>query len=118
MSETMSNAFSGFETRLKKIDRNHTRLARGYKSRVSRDGLIVFKPVRRQRGIPLRAIVFLVVGFFVFKGVVMAHIGGAIYEQRVAALQNGTMVEKAGAFAMQPDPISIGIAQKLHYIFK
>ena len=113
MSDTMSNSFAGFEARLKKIDRKRTRLAQGYKGTVSRDGLIVFRPTRRQRGIPLRAIVFLIVGFFVFKGMVMAHTGATIYNQRVDALQTGTLVEQAGAFAMQSDPISIGIAQKL-----
>ena len=113
MSETMSDSFAGFEARLKKLDRKHTRLAQGYKGTVSRDGLIVFRPTRRQRGIPLRAIVMLVVGFFVFKGMVMAHTGAAIYDARVDALKSGTMIEQAGAFAMQSDPITVGIAQQL-----
>lgn len=117
MSGAMTN-FAGFEARLKKIDRKRTRMAHGYKGAVSRDGLIVFRPARRQRGIPLRAIVLLIVGFFVFKGMVMAHTGASIYDERVAALQNGTVIEQAGAFVMQSDPITIGIAQQLRPIFK
>ncbi len=112
MSNTMTN-FAGFEARLKKIDRRRTRLAQGYKGTVTRDGLIVFRPSRRQRGIPLRAVVLLIVGFFVFKGMVMAHTGTTIYDERVDALQAGTMVEQAGAFLMQSDPVTLGIAQQL-----
>ena len=112
MSNTMSN-YAGFEARLKKIDRKRTRMAQGYKGTVTRDGLIVFRPSRRQRGIPLRAVVLLVVGFFVFKGMVMAHTGSTIYAERVAALKEGTLVEQAGAFVMQTDPITVGIAQQL-----
>ena len=105
--------YAGFEARLKKIDRKRTRMAHGYKGSVNKDGLIVFRPARRQRGIPLRAVVLLIVGFFVFKGMVMAHTGSTIYGERVAALQEGTLVEQAGAFLMQTDPITIGIAQQL-----
>ncbi len=113
MSDTMSESFAGFEARLKKLDRKRMKLARGYKGSVGRDGLIVFRPTRRQRGIPLRAFVMLVVGFFVFKGMVMAHTGAAIYDERVNALASGTMIEQAGAFAMQSDPITTGIALQL-----
>lgn len=112
MSDTMTN-YAGFEARLKKIDRKRTRMAQGYRGSVDKDGLIVFRPSRRQRGIPLRAVVMLIVGFFVFKGMVMAHTGTSIYGERVAALQEGTVIEQAGAFVMQTDPITVGIAQQL-----
>ena len=113
MNKTMTNSFDGFESRLKKIDLKRAKMAQGYKGSVKKDGLIVFRPTRRQRGIPLRAVVMLIVGFFVFKGMVMAHTGSAIYAERIAALQSGTLVEQAGAFAMQSDPITVGIAQQL-----
>ncbi len=117
MSDTMTN-YAGFEARLKKLDRKRTRMAHGYKGTVSKDGLIVFRPARRQRGIPLRAVVLLIVGFFVFKGMVMAHTGSTIYGERVAALKEGTMVEQAGAFLMQTDPITVGIALQLRPFLK
>ncbi len=113
MTKMMTNSYDGFEARLKKIDLKRAKMAYGYKGSVNRDGLIVFRPTRRQRGIPLRAIVMLIVGFFVFKGMVMAHTGAATYGERIAALENGTLVEQAGAFAMQSDPITVGIAQQL-----
>lgn len=113
MSKTMSNSFAGFEARLKKLDRKRSKLAQGYKGSIGSDGLIVFRPVRRQRGIPLRAVVMLIVGFFVFKGMVLAHTGTATYGERIDALKNGTMIEQAGAFVMQSDPVTVGIALQL-----
>lgn len=109
----MSNTYQSFDSRLKNIDRTRTRLVHGYHSKVSKDGLIVFKPKRRKAGFPLRALVFVILGFFIFKGFILAHTGNAIYEQRIAKLQAGTVLEQAGAFVMQADPVTQSIAQKL-----
>lgn len=113
----MNELYYGFEARLKKIDRKRSKMAQGYKGTVSRDGLIVFRPSRRQRGVSLRAVVLLIAGFFLFKGMVMAHTGAAIYDERVAALNSGSLVEQAGAFVMQSDPVTQSIASKLRLIF-
>ncbi|SMC10734.1 hypothetical protein ROA7745_00541 [Roseovarius aestuarii] len=117
MNRTMTNSYDGFEDRLEKIDTKHAKMARGYKGTIDRDGLIVFRPVRRRAGVPVKAIVVLLIGFFVFKGMVMAHTGASIYEERVAALKNGTLIEQVGAFAMQPDPVTVGVATQLGHIF-
>lgn len=109
----MSDAYQGFEHRLRKIGRKRARLADGYVSKVGRDGLIVFKPRRRQGGISLRGLVFLVVGFFCFKGLIMAHLGAPLYEERVETLRSGSIVEQVGGFVMQPDPVTQSIAAKL-----
>ena len=50
----MSDVFQGFDTRLKKIDQKRTKLAKGYVSRVGRDGLIVLRPKRQNRSFPIR----------------------------------------------------------------
>ena len=109
----MSNAYQSFDSRLKNIDRSRTRLMSGYQSKVGKDGLIVFKPKARKKAVPLRAVVFLIVGFFVFKGFVLAHVGGTVYGNRLAALQEGTIVEQAGAYLMQADPVTQSIARKV-----
>lgn len=109
----MANAYQGFDKRLKKIGRDRARMAQGYTSRVGKDGLIVFSPKRRQGGFPIKGLLMLAVGFFVFKGIVLAHLGGSVYAQRVETLATGSVVEQAGAFMMQTDPISQGIA---HYV--
>ena len=109
----MSDSFQGFDARLKRIDRKHAKLANGYTARVSRDGLIIFRPKRRKPSISLRGIALLIVGFLCFKGIVMAHLGGTVYEDRLAALKEGTIVEQAGAFVMQGDPVTVYVAEKL-----
>ncbi|WP_306153665.1 hypothetical protein [Roseovarius sp. MMSF_3281] len=48
----------------------------------------------------------------------MAHIGGTIYAQRVATLQEGTIVERVGGFVMQPDVVTRAIATQLRPLLK
>ena len=114
----MSNAFQGFDTRLKRISRNRARMAQGYVGQVGRDGLIVFRPKRRSGGFPIKGLMLLVLGVFCFKGLILAHLGEQIYETRVASLAEGSVVEQAGAFVMQADPISLAIAQKVRPLVK
>lgn len=113
-----TNTYEGFDARLKKIDRNRARLANGYSAKVTSDGLIVFRPKRRAQGFSVRGLVFLVLGVFLFKAMILAHLGGAIYDQRVDALKSGTVVEQAGAFVMHKDPVSATIAQYLRPFVK
>ncbi|WP_120502283.1 hypothetical protein [Roseovarius sp. EL26] len=112
----MSGAFQDFDTRLKKIDRSHNRLAQGYDARVSKDGLIVFRPKRRQWSISLRGVALLIIGFLCFKGFILAHLGASTYDARIAALQEGTLIEQGGAYVMQVDPVSEAISMKLRPI--
>ena len=114
----MSNTFQGFDARLKKIDRNRVRLSNGYSAKVTKDGLIVFRPKSRSGGFSVRGLLFLIAGFFLFKAMIMAHLGGTTYDQRVGALEQGTMVEQAGAFVMQRDPVTVAIAEKLRPFLK
>ncbi len=122
MTSKMNDAaksYKTFDTRLKGIAKRKTRLESGYKSKVTKDGLIVFRPHRRTSGrISARGIFYLIFGFFLFKGMIMAHIGGTIYAQRVAALQEGTVVERVGGFVMQPDFVTQAIATQLRPLLK
>jgi len=114
----MSDAFQGFDTRLKSIDRKRARLERGYVSKVSKDGLIVFRPKRRKSGIPVRGIIYLVAGFIFFKAVVIAHLGPNLYEERLVQLSQGSTIEQVGAVAMQSDPLSMMLAGKLRAVLR
>ncbi|WP_135507253.1 hypothetical protein [Roseovarius aestuariivivens] len=109
----MTNAFDTFDSRLKKIDRNRTRLAQGYSAKVTNDGLIVFRPKRIKRSVPLQGLLFLIGGFFLFKAMILAGLGTDTYEQRVTALSSGTVIEQAGAYVMQKDPVTAAVAEKL-----
>lgn len=109
----MSDAFQGFDSRLKSIGRKRTRLAQGYVSKVGKDGLIVFRPKRRTGGFPLRGLLYVVLGFTFFKAVIIAHLGVALYDDRLARLSEGSIVEQAGAVVMQADPISLMLSAYL-----
>ena len=99
-----------FQTRIGSLERQHKKLARGYKTEMRDDGLIVVKPKRGQRGFRLRGLVLLVAGFFVFKGFMLASLGEVTYDERVSKLGNGTTAEQAGAWVMQSDPFTTFLA--------
>ncbi len=113
----MGDTYQGFDARLKNINKARSRLARGYSAKVTRDGLIVFVPQGRRSEFPLRGIVWLIVGFLVFKAIVMANIGATVYDARVDALWDGSLIEQAGAFIMQADLVSEAIAGKIRPVF-
>lgn len=109
----MSNTYQGFDERLKRIDRKRAKLSNGYSAKVTSEGLIVFRPKRRRASFSVRGLLFLVVGFFLFKAMILAHLGSTVYDLRVDALKEGTLVEQAGAVIMAKDDVTIAIAQVL-----
>ncbi|MGX0876195.1 hypothetical protein ACSSV4_000870 [Roseovarius sp. MBR-154] len=109
----MSDVHQGFQTRLRSISRKRARSERGYVGKVGRDGLIVFKPRRRMPTIPLRGLLYLILGFVFFKAVVLAHLGAVTYKERIAQLAEGSHFEQAGALVMQPDPLTLIMARYL-----
>jgi len=114
----MADAVRGFESRLKMISKKRARLADGYVSKVGKDGLIVFRPKSRSGGFPIKGLALLVIGFFVFKGLILAHLGEGTFEARLATLSQGSVVEQSGAWIMQPDPVSQAIAQQVRPFIK
>lgn len=109
----MSESFSSFDKRVRKIDRQHARLAHGYSSVVGKDGLVIIKP---QSKAPDRVGRFLLVTFslfMLFKIVSVMFLGDLEYSNRITPLANGTMVEQAGAFVLRPDPVTSLVAAKL-----
>jgi hypothetical protein len=109
----MADIHHGFAKRLRRIDLKHARLERGYIGKVREDGLIEFRPKRRVPAIPLRGLLYLVFGFAFFKAVVLAHLGGVTYQERLAGLAAGNPLERAGAYVMRPDPVTRMIAGPL-----
>ncbi len=109
----MAHAANGFDRRLKMIGKKRARLANGYVSQVGKDGLVIFRPKRRSGGFPIKGLALLVLGFFVFKGLILAHLGEGTFETRLATLSQGSVVEQTGAWIMQPDVVSQAIAQQV-----
>ncbi|WP_458878647.1 hypothetical protein [Arenibacterium sp. CAU 1754] len=101
-----------FETRLRRLMRKHRAMSNGYTMRMQPDGLIVAKPRRASR-ISGRSVLIFLAAFLLFKGFLIANLGAEGYGERISRLESGTFVEKAGAFAMQIDPLSELVSQKL-----
>ncbi|MEL6617536.1 MAG: hypothetical protein AAFP16_01575 [Pseudomonadota bacterium] len=103
----MVDAQIQFNKRLTSLHRKHKAMANGYTTHLRGDGLIVVKPrMRARRNPPVRGLVYLALGFFVFKGFMFASLGDITYNERVAKMGNGTSVEQAGAWVMQADPLT------------
>lgn len=106
-----------FGARLDRINQTHRQTAKGYVTVVNKDGLIVAKPVRRTSRLPLRGLFLSLLVLLCFKGFVYAEIGADAYNDRVAMLAGGTVVEQVGAYAMYADPATLWIAKQFAQIF-
>ncbi|MFY0311191.1 hypothetical protein ACFMBG_14975 [Leisingera sp. D0M16] len=102
-----------FQARLKQINRNHEAMSGGYTAKLRPDGLLVVKPHRVQSRISARTLIFFTAAFLLFKGFLMAALGFGSYDERVQTLAGGSGLERAGAFIMQADPVSVFVAQKI-----
>ena len=96
-----------FDKRLKKIVRRHDKMSNGVVRSVTNDGLIVAKPRLYRPRFPLKGLLAVLFLGFLFKGFLFAYLGEAAYVERVATLQGGAVLEQAGAWIMQPDPITV-----------
>jgi hypothetical protein len=112
MSRTYQASISPeFGKRLSLLDRKHQKLAEnGYVRKLGKDGLITIHPRRRGPSFPLQGLLMVFLVAFVFKAFLFATIGEAEYVNRVALLQSGSIAEQAGAWIMQADPATKGLA--------
>jgi len=102
-----------FGQRLSRIDKHHRKLARGYVTSVNHDGLIIARPQRKSNGVSLRALFVCLLTLMVFKGFLYAQLGEVAYNDRMILLQNGTIVEQVGAYAMKVDPATYWISEQI-----
>lgn len=99
-----------FDTRIRRIDRKHRKLAGGFVTAVSHDGLLIAKPRRRRLRVPFAGLALVAVGIVALKGIVHSQLGPTVYEARVAALAEGSQVERVGAWVMQADPLTLWVS--------
>ena len=107
------NRDSGFTRRVRKVEKQHRRLAQGYVTSVNHDGLVVARVRRGGLRFPFRGVLLLAVAFIGFKSFFLAWSGQAAYDQKLALLQQGTIAERAGAWVMQPDFVTMWIADQV-----
>lgn len=111
----MSDAFRDFDNRLRRIDRSRVKLSGGYVSVVGRDGLIMIKPRRKRVTLPLRGLFLLLAGGIGLKAMILVGLGAPVYQDRVDDLRDGTVIEQAGAWVMQADPLTVLLAEQINH---
>lgn len=114
----MSKKQIQFDERLRLLARKHRAMSHGYVTRMQPDGLIVAHPRRHSIRISKRSIFLFIAAFILFKGFLVANLGPQTYDDRLARLQAGTVVERAGAFVMQPDPLTMYVANQIGPILR
>ena len=107
-----------FGERLRQIDRRHRKLSHGYVTSMNHDGLVIARPRRKSSGAPLRGLFLCLLILLVFKGFLHAQLGSTAYGDRIVLLQGGTIVEKIGAYAMKPDPVTLWISGRIEPLLK
>lgn len=112
----MAQANVPFDKRLKRIVRRHERMSNGVVRTVNADGLIVSRPRVYRPRFPLKGLVAILITGFLFKGFLFAGLGEEAYAQRVGVLEQGSVVEQAGAWVMQPDIATLFIADGIKTI--
>lgn len=105
-----------FHKRVGRIGKLHDRMASGYVASVNHDGLIVAKVRRRGPRFPWKGVALCFVAFFAFKGFLLMQLGEASFNERVGKLENGTVVEQAGAYAMSADPLTRWVATQIQSV--
>ena len=108
-----ASQFDEFDRRMRRINRRHSKLSRGYKTSVNADGLLVATPIQRRTNVPLRGVLIVLAVLMIFKGFLLAQLGPVAYEDRVARLAGGTTIEQVGGWIMTADPATIWIADKV-----
>ena len=108
-----ASQFDEFDRRMRRISRRHSKLSHGYVTQVTNDGLVVAKPQRRTARGTLRGVAVVLLVMMVFKGFLHAQLGPTAYQARVDGLAAGSIYEKAGAYVMVADPLTIWLSDKI-----
>ena len=115
----MSEEHHQFLSRVNRLERKHNDMSYGYTAQIRSDGLIVIGPKKKQQSrISARSVLLFLAAFILFKGFLIASIGVDGYQDRLAKLQAGSVLEQGGAVIMMADPLSQFAAQKIGPILR
>ncbi|WP_293449158.1 hypothetical protein [Planktotalea sp.] len=95
--------------------------ATGYVTLVHKNGLIQVVPRPKRRSVstvPLKLVVLFAILITVFKALALLNVGVVDYEADLATLSEGNVFEKAGAFALQIDPVTQVIFETIGPLLK
>ena len=105
-----ASQFDEFDRRMRRISRRHSKLSHGYVTTVNSDGIVVAKPKRHGKGGTLRGLIILLFVMLLFKGFLHARLGPDAYQGRIDNLASGSAIEKAGAWTMTADPLTLWLS--------
>jgi hypothetical protein len=101
-----------FAGRLRRIERIHRR-GGGFEA-AGTLGQSYYTRLRRRAGRPVLRPALMALGMVIlFKATLLAHLGEAEYEARLATLSQGHWGERAGAFVMAIDPLAARLSAAL-----
>ncbi|MGC1503954.1 MAG: hypothetical protein WA782_07400 [Sulfitobacter sp.] len=108
----MVETHDDFVQRLSTLGRKHKKMTHGYTTKVGKDGLLTVQPKRRTEkgGGALKLVALAVVGLIAFKAFALVAVGPVTYNERLAKLEAGTVIERVGAKALAIDPVTEVIA--------
>lgn len=106
----MAETHDRFNKRLSLLGHKHAKMTHGFSTQVGPDGLIQVTPKAKRNSFPIRGLFLLVFGFVAFKAFMLASVGPATYEERLSKLENGSVVEAAGAKLLGIDPLTAMMA--------
>lgn len=109
----MFGAKNSFDDRLHRVKRSGRRSRKTYTPEIGPDGLIVVRRRASRTRVPVRGLIYLACGFILFKAIALAQFGAQGYEERIAMLTEGTMVEQVSGWIMQADRATIWVADKI-----
>lgn len=107
-----------FGHRLRRIDRNHRKLAHGYVTSMNHDGLLIARPRPSDIRLTWRGVAYVVIVMMAFKIFLYAQIGPLAYQEKVIELRNGSLAQQIGAYAMAADPLTTSIAGAFSGVFE
>jgi hypothetical protein len=114
-----SSTTPSFEKRSRQIVRMHRKvIRRGGELNLGPDGLLTVRPKRGGTGIPFRGLFIIAALLFGAKAMMLVQDGAVGYGERVEKLAQGGMVEQAGAFVMQADPLTVKLAAYIQPLLK
>ncbi|MDA9207455.1 hypothetical protein N9O61_01080 [Octadecabacter sp.] len=97
--------------RLRRVVRKHDKMrTNGVVHRVGRDGLIRSRPRLMRLQFPFKGVVIVFALLVAFKTMLIVQNGAGNHAAQVETLRAGTVVERAGAFIMQEDPLTTALA--------
>ena len=82
-------------------------------TRIDQNGVLVVKAKRRGFQFPVKGLSLTILGFFCFKALMLGTSGPEAYADRLALLQEGTIIEAVGVRVLSVDPVTQFIADQV-----